>query len=75
MVDYVIISTINKSFIVIFNSGLNHESIASSKLLSANIYDMEGNILLQNEYVLMSEGYSFEKFSPSVHLLRGLFRS
>ena len=47
------------------------DSIGSSQIQLANIYDIHGNALLINEYVVLDAGYIFQRFQSSVYLLIG----
>ena len=44
------------------------DSIGSSQIQLANIYDIHGNALLVNEYVIMDESYLFQRFDPAIYL-------
>ena len=48
------------------------DSIGSSQIQLANIYDIHGNALLVNEYVIMDGSYLFQRFEPAIYLLIGL---
>ena len=39
-----------------------------------SIYDIHGNALLVNEYVIMDGSYVFQRFEPAVYLLIGKTR-
>lgn len=45
------------------------DSNGSSEIQLANIYDIEGNALLVNEYVIANGSYLFQRFDPSIYLL------
>ena len=47
------------------------DSIGSSQIQLANIYDIHGNALLVNEYVIMDGSYKFQRFDPAIYLLIG----
>ena len=47
------------------------DSIGSSQLQLANIYDINGNALLVNEYVILDGNYLFTRFDPAIYLLIG----
>ena len=47
------------------------DSIGSSQIQLANIYDIYGNALLVNEYVIMDGSYLFQRFEPAIYLLIG----
>ena len=47
------------------------DAIGSSQIQLANIYDIKGTALLINEYVVMDERYTFERFDPAIYLLIG----
>ena len=47
------------------------DSIGSSQIQLANIYDIHGNALLVNEYVIMDGSYLFQRFEPAIYLLIG----
>ena len=47
------------------------DSIGSSQIQLANIYDVQGNALLVNEYVIMDGSYLFQRFEPAIYLLIG----
>ena len=47
------------------------DSIGSSQIQLANIYDIQGNALLVNEYVIMDGSYLFQRFEPAIYLLIG----
>ena len=48
------------------------DSIGSSQIQLANIYDIHGNALLVNEYVIVDGSYVFQRFDPAIYLLIGL---
>ena len=50
------------------------DSIGSSQIQLANIYDMQGNTLLINEYVVLDASYVFQRFQSSIYLLVGSYR-
>ena len=50
------------------------DSIGSSQIQLANIYDIQGNALLANEYVILDASYVFQRFQSSVYLLVGSYR-
>ena len=47
------------------------DSIGSSQIQLANIFDIQGNALLVNEYVIMDGSYVFQRFDPAIYLLIG----
>ena len=47
------------------------DSIGSSPLQLANIYDTSGNALLVNEYVILDGNYEFKRVDPAIFLLIG----
>ena len=49
------------------------DSIGSSQIQLANIYDIHGNALLVNEYVVLDASYVFQRFPSSIYLLIGSF--
>ena len=51
------------------------DSIRSSQIQLANIYDIHGNALLVNEYVIMDGSYVFQRFDPAIYLLIGSSRN
>ena len=48
-------------------------SIGSSQIQLANIYDIHGNALLVNEYVVLDASYVFQRFQSSIYLLIGSY--
>ena len=48
------------------------DSITSSEIQLANIYDVRGNALLVNEYVIIDGSYLFQRFDPDIYLLLGM---
>ena len=50
------------------------DSIGTSQIQLANIYDIHGNALLVNEYVVIDGNYSFQRFEPAIYLLIGKTR-
>lgn len=51
---------------------INTDAIDSKQIQVANIYDVEGNALLTNEYVVVDGSYIFQRFAQSIYLLIGL---
>ena len=49
------------------------DSIGSSQIQLANIYDIQGNALLANEYVILDARYVFQRFQSSAYLLIGSY--
>ena len=47
------------------------DSIGSSQIQLANIFNIHGNALLVNEYVIMDGSYKFQRFDPAIYLLIG----
>ena len=47
------------------------DSITSSEIQLANIYDVRGTALLINEYVITDGSYLFQRFDPEIYLLLG----
>ena len=50
---------------------INTDAIDSKQIQVANIYDVEGNALLTNEYVVVDGSYIFQRFDQSIYLLIG----
>ena len=50
---------------------LTGDSITSSEIQLANIYDIRGTALLVNEYVVTDGSYLFQRFDPDIYLLLG----
>ena len=51
------------------------DSIGSSEIQLANIYDIQGNALLVNEYVVLDGSYVFQRFQSSIFLLKGSMKN
>ena len=47
------------------------DSITSSEIQLANIYDVRGTALLVNKYVIIDGSYLFQRFDPDIYLLLG----
>ena len=50
---------------------LTGDSITSSEIQLASIYDVRGTALLINEYVVTDGSYLFQRFDPDIYLLLG----